>query len=80
MKKSVNYENLKGMKWGDISKELQDELLAKCNVWNDLIFDEEDIIIDLTDNLSVAAKINLDSENVNDFTIDDNSILYDPTI
>lgn len=80
MKKSVNYENLKGMKWGDISKELQGELLAKCNVWNDLIFDEEDIIIDLTDNLSVAAKINLDSENVNDFTIDYNSILYDPTI
>lgn len=81
MKKLVkNYENLVGMKWGDISKEVQDELLANCNIWSDLISDNEDIIIDLTDNLSVSAKINLDSENVNDFEIDDNSILYDPTL
>lgn len=73
------YENLEGMKWGEISKEVQDKLLANCHIWSGIVFDDEDIILDLTDNLSVDAKINLNSEEVNDFEIDDNSILYDPT-
>lgn len=75
-----NYENLVGKKWGEIPKQVQNELLSNCNIWSDLIFDNEDIIIDLTNNLSIDGKINLDSENVNDFKIDDNSIIYDPTI
>lgn len=75
-----NYENLVGKKWGEIPREIQNELLSNCNIWSDLIFDNEDIIIDLTNNLSVDGKINLDSDEVNNFTIDDNSIIYDPTI
>lgn len=75
-----NYENLVGKKWGEIPREIQNELLSNCNIWSDLIFDNEDIIIDLTNNLSVDGKINLDSDEVNNFTIDDNSIIYDPTL
>lgn len=75
-----NYENLVGKKWGEIPREIQNELLGNCNIWSDLIFDNEDIIIDLTNNLSVDGKINLDSDEVNNFTIDDNSIIYDPTL
>ena len=75
-----NYENLVGKKWGEIPREIQNELLANCNIWSDLIFDNEDIIIDLTNNLSVDGKINLDSDEVNNFIIDDNSIIYDPTL
>lgn len=75
-----NYENLVGKKWGEITKQVQNELLANCNIWSDLIFDNEDIIIDLTDNLSIDGKLNLDSENVNDFKIDYNAIIYDPTL
>ena len=75
-----NYENLVGKKWGEIPREVQNELLSKCNIWSDLIFDNEDIIIDLTNNLSIDGKINLDSDEVNNFTIDDNSIIYDPTL
>lgn len=74
------YENLVGKKWGEIPREIQNELLTNCNIWSDLIFDNEDIIIDLTNNLSIDGKINLDSDEVNNFTIDDNSIIYDPTI
>lgn len=74
------YENLVGKKWGELPREVQNELLTNCNIWSDLIFDNEDIIIDLTNNLSVDGKINLDSDEVNNFTIDDNSIIYDPTI
>ena len=74
-----NYENLVGKKWGEIPKQIQNELLANSNIWSELVFDNEDIIIDLTDNLSVDGKINLDSDEVNDFTIDDNAIIYDPT-
>lgn len=80
VKEMKNYKNLVGKKWGEIPKEVQNEFLANCNIWSDLIFDNEDIIIDLTDNLSVDGKINLDSDEVNDFTIDDNAIIYDPTI
>lgn len=79
VKEMKNYKNLVGKKWGEIPKQIQNELLANCNIWSDLIFDNEDIIIDLTDNLSVDGKINLDSDDVNDFTIDDNAIIYDPT-
>lgn len=75
-----NYENLVGKKWGEIPREVQKELLSDCNIWSDLIFDNEDIIIDLTNNLSIDGKINLDSDEVNNFIIDDNSIIYDPTI
>lgn len=75
-----NYENLVGKKWGEIPREIQNELLTNCNIWSDLIFDNEDIIIDLTNNLSIDGKINLDSDEVNNFTIDDNSIIYDPTL
>lgn len=75
-----NYENLVGKKWGEIPREVQNELLSNCNIWSDLIFDNEDIIIDLTNNLSIDGKINLDSDEVNNFTIDDNSIIYDPTL
>lgn len=75
-----NYENLVGKKWGEIPREVQNELLTNCNIWSDLIFDNEDIIIDLTNNLSIDGKINLDSDEVNNFIIDDNSIIYDPTI
>lgn len=74
------YENLVGKKWGEIPREIQNELLTNCNIWSDLIFDNEDIIIDLTNNLSIDGKINLDSDEVNNFTIDDNSIIYDPTL
>lgn len=74
------YENLVGKKWGELPREVQNELLTNCNIWSDLIFDNEDIIIDLTNNLSVDGKINLDSDEVNNFIIDDNSIIYDPTI
>ncbi len=74
------YENLVGKKWGEIPREIQNELLTNCNIWSDLIFDNEDIIIDLTNNLSIDGKINLDSDEVNNFIIDDNSIIYDPTI
>lgn len=74
------YENLVGKKWGEIPREVQNELLTNCNIWSDLIFDNENIIIDLTNNLSIDGKINLDSDEVNNFTIDDNSIIYDPTI
>lgn len=82
MKKSVNknYKNLVGKKWCEVSKEVQKELLTNCNIWSDLIFDNEDIIIDLTNNLSIDGKINLDSDEVNNFIIDDNSIIYDSTI
>lgn len=75
-----NYENLVGKKWGEIPREVQNELLTNCNIWSDLIFDNEDIIIDLTNNLSIDGKINLDSDEVNNFIIDDNSIIYDPTL
>lgn len=75
-----NYENLVGKKWGEIPREVQNELLINCNIWSDLIFDNEDIIIDLTNNLSIDGKINLDSDEVNNFIIDDNSIIYDSTI
>ena len=75
-----NYKNLVGMKWGQVPEYLKVQLLANCNIWGDLIFDNEDIIIDLTDNLSVDGKISLDSDEVNDFTIDDNAIIYDPTL
>lgn len=74
-----NYENLVGKKWGEIPKQVQNELLANCNIWSDLVFDNEDIIIDLTGNLSIDGKINLASEDVNDYEIDDNAIIYDPT-
>ena len=74
------YENLVGKKWGEIPRETQNELLTNCNIWSDLIFDNEDIIIDLTNNLSIDGKINLDSDEVNNFIIDDNSIIYDSTI
>lgn len=74
------YENLVGKKWGEIPREIQNELLINCNIWSDLIFDNEDIIIDLTNNLSIDGKINLDSDEVNNFIIDDNSIIYDSTI
>lgn len=74
------YENLVGKKWGEIPREIQNELLTNCNIWSDLIFDNEDIIIDLTNNLSIDGKINLDSDEVNNFIIDDNSIIYDPTL
>lgn len=74
------YENLVGKKWGEIPREVQNELLTNCNIWSDLIFDNENIIIDLTNNLSIDGKINLDSDEVNNFIIDDNSIIYDPTI
>lgn len=74
------YENLVGKKWGEIPREVQNELLTNCNIWSDLIFDNEDIIIDLTNNLSIDGKINLDSDEVNNFIIDDNSIIYDSTI
>lgn len=56
------YENLVGKKWGEIPREIQNELLTNCNIWSDLIFDNEDIIIDLTNNLSIDGKINLDSD------------------
>ena len=79
IKEVEEMKNLVGKKWGEIPKQVQNELLANCNIWSDLIFDNEDIIIDLTDNLSVDGKINLDSDEVNDFTIDDNAIIYDPT-
>ena len=79
VKEMKNYKNLVGKKWGEIPKQVQNELLSNCNIWSDLIFDNEDIIIDLTNNLSVDGKINLDSDEVNDFTIDDNAIIYDPT-
>lgn len=76
------YENLVGKKWGELPREVQNELLTNCNIWSKFIFDNEniiiDLIIDLTDKLSVVGKINLDSEN--NFKIDDNSIIYDPTI
>lgn len=75
-----NYENLVGKKWGEIPREVRNELLTNCNIWSDLIFDNEDIIIDLTNNLSIDGKINLDSDEVNNFIIDDNSIIYDSTI
>lgn len=75
-----NYENLVGKKWGEIPREIQNELLTNCNIWSDLIFDNEDIIIDLTNNLSIDGKINLDSDEVNNFIIDDNSIIFDTTI
>lgn len=75
-----NYENLVGKKWGEIPREVRNELLTNCNIWSDLIFDNEDIIIDLTNNLSIDGKINLDSDEVNNFIIDDNSIIYDPTL
>ena len=74
------YENLVGKKWGEIPREIQNELLTNCNIWSDLIFDNEDIIIDLTNNLSIDGKINLDSDEVNNFIIDDNSIIYDSKI
>lgn len=74
-----NYENLVGKKWGEIPKQVQNELLANCNIWSNLVFDNEDIIIDLTGNLSIDGKINLASEDVNDYEIDDNAIIYDPT-
>lgn len=74
------YENLVGKKWEEIPREIQNELLTNCNIWSDLIFDNEDIIIDLTNNLSIDGKINLDSDEVNNFIIDDNSIIYDSTI
>ena len=75
-----NYENLVGKKWGEIPREVRNELLTNCNIWSDLIFDNEDIIIDLTNNLSIDGKINLDSDEVNNFIIDDNSIIYDTTL
>lgn len=75
-----NYENLVGKKWGEIPREIQNELLTNCNIWSDLIFDNEDIIIDLTNNLSIDGKINLDGDEVNNFIIDDNSIIFDTTI
>lgn len=79
--KEVNeMKNLVGKKWCEVPKEVQNELLSNCNIWSDLIFDNEEVIIDLTDNLSIDAKINLDSDEVNNFTIDDNAIIYDPTL
>ena len=80
VKEMKNYKSLVGKKWGEIPKQIQNELLANCNIWSDLIFDNEDIIIDLTNNLSIDGKINLDSDEVNNFIIDDNSIIYDSTI
>lgn len=80
VKEMKNYKNLVGKKWCEVPKEVQNELLSNCNIWSDLIFDNEEVIIDLTGNLSIDGKINLDSENVNDFEIDDNAIIYDPTI
>lgn len=80
IKEVEEMEKLVGKKWGEIPKQVQNKLLANCNIWSDLIFDNEDIIIDLTDNLSIDGKINLASEDVNDFTIDDNAIIYDPTL
>lgn len=80
IKEVEEMKNLVGKKWCEVPKQIQNELLANCNIWSDLIFDNEDIIIDLTDNLSVDAKINLDSDEVNNFTIDDNAIIYDPTL
>ncbi len=79
IKEVEEMKNLVGKKWCEVPKQIQNELLANCNIWSDLIFDNEDIIIDLTDKLSIDAKINLDSDDVNDFTIDDNAIIYDPT-
>lgn len=80
IKEVEEMKNLVGKKWCEVPKEVQDELLVNCNIWSDLIIDNEDIIIDLTDKLSIDAKINLDSDEVNNFTIDDNAIIYDPTL
>lgn len=67
---------LKGMKWGEVKKEVQEELLRNCNCIDGSIFQNTFIgecIIDLTENLSVAGKI------INDeIIIDDEAIIYDP--
>ena len=67
---------LKGMKWGEVKKEVQEELLRNCNCIDGSIFQNTligECIIDLTENLSVAGKI-IDDEII----IDDESIIYDP--
>ena len=67
---------LKGMKWGEVKKEVQEELLRNCNCIDGSIFKNTfmgECIIDLTENLSVAGKI-IDDEII----IDDESIIYDP--
>lgn len=66
-------EKLIGVKWGDLSEETREFLLEKA-------FYEGTgaCVIDLTENLSVAATVVRDEEV--EIIIDDEAILYDPVI
>lgn len=73
-----NYEKYLYKTWGEVPCEVQNELLQNCNVYNNR-YGSDEVIIDLTDHLSVNGLLILNSDEVNDFEIDDNAIIYDPT-
>lgn len=69
-------EELKGMKWGELTEQIQEELLSNANCVNAETcesVENGECIVDLTDNLSVAGKVK-DYEII----IDNESVIYDP--
>ena len=75
--KKFNENELIGMKWGTLDKDLQKELLENATCINGEACNEIDngeCIVDLTENLSVSGKV-MEYEII----IDNNSIIYDPS-
>ena len=68
--------NLKGMRWGELTGEMQEELLRNANCINAATcenVEDGECIVDLTDDLSIIGEVK-DGEII----IDANSIIYSP--
>lgn len=68
--------NLKGIKWGELTEGLKEELLRNANCINAATcenVEDGECIVDLTDELSIAGEV-----KNGEIIIDGNSTIYSP--
>ena len=69
---------LLGKKWKEVPEKKKEELLKKTNVFSDENLDrEEDVILDLTENLSIGAKRVMVRDDET-YVADDEAVIYCP--
>jgi hypothetical protein len=75
--KMINEKKYLGKKWNELSEVEQKELLSRANAIDGATgnnIDNGECIIDLTENLSIAGRV-----EYGEITIEDEAIIYNPT-
>lgn len=72
------YNELKGKKWGELTKEIQESLLKRCNLFVNDNWEQGDCIVDFENGLSAIGERVIYDSCDEELIIDDNSTLYDP--